>query len=54
VFRKWIATVKGESWCGRRACPGKFDSCKVQRRNSPTSPHARNWPTEGVIPTGQY
>ena len=35
------------------ACPGQFNGCKVQRWNSPTSPHARNWPTEGVIPTGQ-
>ena len=33
-------------------CPGQFNGCKVQRRNSPTSPHAHNWPTEGVIPTG--
>ena len=32
---------------------GQFDRCKVQRRNYPPSSHARNWPTEGVIPTGQ-
>ena len=63
VFSKRIATMEVVSWCGRRSqviakqnsCMSRqFDGCKEKRRNPPTSSHARIWPTEGVIPTGQW